>query len=84
MSLFHLHHDDIASVVREERLPFRQALKWIGSAFRTLHQAITTAKLRHLQSELMFRQDYSDMLPPERDLTKYPQRPLVLGDKWDF
>lgn len=84
MTLFHLHHDDVHHLARDERHSFRQALTWIGSAFRTLHQSITTAKLRRLQSELMYQQDYSEMLPPEQDASKYPQRPLLLGDKWDF
>jgi hypothetical protein len=84
MTLLHLHHDDAGSRAREERLPLRHALSWIGRAFAALHQAIVTAKLRRLQHELMFRQDYSDMFPPEQDAAKFPQRPLVLGDKWDF
>jgi len=84
MTLLHLHHDDARSLGREERLPFRHVLKWIRNAFGTLHQAILTAKLRRLQSELMFRHDYDDLLPPEQDAGKYPQRPMVLGDKWDF
>ena len=84
MTLIHLHHDDVESLGREERLPFQHVLKLIGRAFRTLHQAIVRAKLRRLRSELMFRQDYSELFPPEQDATKFPQRPLVLGDKWDF
>ena len=84
MTLFHLHHDDAGSFAREPRLPFWPVLKWIGNAFRTLHRAIVRAKLRRLQSELMFRQDYGKLFPPEQDVAKFPQRPLVLGDKWDF
>jgi hypothetical protein len=84
MTLFHLHHDDVGSLARGERLPLKQALRWIGTALATLHRAIVSAKLRRLQSELMFRHDYSEMLPPEPDATKFPQRPMVLGDKWDF
>ena len=56
----------------------------IARALTTFHRAIVRAKLRRLQSEMLFRKDYSDMLPPEQDATKFPQRPLVLGDKWDF
>ena len=86
MTLLHLHHDDVGSLDREQRLPFRRVLKWIGAAFRTLHAAIVSAKLRRLQGELMFRHDYDDMFPPahEHDASEFPQRPLVLGDKWDF
>ncbi len=84
MTLFHLHHDDVRSLGREERAPFRHVLAWIGNACSTLHQAILRAKLRRLQSELLFHRDYDDLLPPEQDAGKFPQRPLILGDKWDF
>jgi len=84
MTLIHLHHDDVQSLAHEERLPFRHVLRWIGRAFTTLHQAIVSAKLRRLRSELIFRQDYSELFPPEQDVAKFPQRPLVLGDKWDL
>ena len=84
MTLSHLHHDDVQRLGHEERLPFQHVLRWIARAFRILHQAIVRAKLRRLQHELMYRPDYSDMFPPEQDAAKFPQRPLVLGDKWDF
>jgi hypothetical protein len=91
MTLLHLHHDNVHSFAREERLPFRQVVRWIGAAFRRLHESIVSAKLRGAQSELMFRQDYNellspkqDTLPSDRDARNFPQRPLILDDKWDF
>jgi hypothetical protein len=91
MTLLHHHPDDARSLAGEGRLPFRQVLAWISGASRTLHQAIMSAKLRRLQSELWYRHAYSDFLPPRHeasprdpDLKKFPQRPLVLDEKWDF
>jgi hypothetical protein len=84
MTLLRLHHDDVRSVARAERYSLTGMLKRIGTGFRWLHQAIVSAKLRHLQGELMFRHDYDEILPPEQDIKKFPQRPLILGDKWDF
>jgi hypothetical protein len=84
MTLLRLHHDDVRSFARKERLPLRQLLRWIGRAFRVLHQSIVRAKLRRLQSEMLFRRDYDEMFSPEKDASKFPQRPLILGDKWDF
>lgn len=84
MALLHLHHHDVRSFAREARLPLRQVVRWIGSAFRLLHQAIIRAKLRRLHSEMLFRPDYNEMLSSEQDASKFPQRPLILGDKWDF
>jgi hypothetical protein len=85
MSLFLLrHHDDVSGFAHGSHLSISRIFRRIGATLRLLHRAIVSAKLRRLQNELMFRHDYSDMLPPEQDATKFPQRPLVLGDKWDF
>jgi hypothetical protein len=65
MTLFHLHHDDVRSRDREERLPFQHALACAGAALGILHRAIVSAKLRRLQTELMYRHDYDEFLPPE-------------------
>ncbi len=84
MTLLHLHHHGVRGFAREARLPLRQVVGWIGSAFRVLHEAIIRAKLRRLRTEMLFRPDYDEMLSSERDASKFPQRPLILGDKWDF
>jgi hypothetical protein len=50
------------------------------------HRAIVTAKLRRLRVELIchvgMRADGS--ATPVADAARWPQRPLILGDKWDF
>jgi hypothetical protein len=53
---------------------------------------IVTAKTRRLRRETMLYADTPDeMLSPDalgsgadRDLLKFPQRPLILGEKWDY
>jgi hypothetical protein len=78
--------------VRRLRRLARHAVSRIGAALGTLHQAIVTAKTRRLARELIFRpeayDDWSKDLhkepDPGQDATKLPQRPLILGDKWDF
>jgi hypothetical protein len=67
----------------------RHAASRVGAALGMLHQAIVTAKTRRLAREMMFRPDAYDewSKEPERepqDASKLPQRPLILGDKWDF
>jgi hypothetical protein len=84
MTLLHLHHDHVRSGAREQRSPLTRALKRIGAGSRWMHRAIVGAKLRRVHMELMFRHDYDEWLPPEQDIKKFPQRPLILGDKWDF
>lgn len=73
---------------RRLRRLMRHALGRLGAALGALHHAIVTAKTRRLARELMFRpgsQDEGFCGPdPDQDATKLPQRPLILGDKWDF
>jgi len=92
MTLFHLH-DDFAAPAGEGRLALDRALAWFAAAFRTIHESIVAAKTRRLQRELMFHDDLGseslDEIVGDRPLgaeefAKLPQRPMVLGDKWDF
>ena len=72
----------------------RRAAGRIGAALGTVHRVIVTAKTRRLQRELLFhggaRDDGSmerrlhDVSGIDRDATKFAQRPLLLGDKWEF
>jgi hypothetical protein len=72
------------------RALMRGAIGRTGAALRIIHQGIVTAKARRLQRELMFhagpRHDGSRQpnTEPNQDAAKFPQRPLILGDKWDF
>jgi hypothetical protein len=46
----------------------------VSAALTMIHRAIVAAKLRRVQRELTFH---------TRELRDFPQRPLILGDKWD-
>jgi len=52
------------------RVLARRFVRRINAACRIIHQATVAAKARRIQRELM--------------LHNFPQRPLVLDDKWDF
>lgn len=86
MALLHLHHDDIGGIARDRDSSIWRAFRRIGAVLGALHRAIISAKLRHAESHLWYRNDYNEMLSleSERDASKFPQAPLVLGDKWDF
>jgi hypothetical protein len=66
----------------------------IGAALGTVHQGIVTAKMRRLQRELLFHggahddgsmeRRLHDVSGGDRDAAEFAQRPLLLGDKWDF
>jgi hypothetical protein len=78
----------------EPRALVRRIASRVGAALRVMHQAIVTAKTRRLQRELLFHGSASDdgslerhmqdVSGPDRDAADFAQRPLVLGDKWDF
>jgi hypothetical protein len=80
MTLFHSYHAERPR--RGEGRVMAKAVAWFGAAFKAIHHAIVAAKLRRLRSELMFRRNWA--APTEADAAKYPRRPLILGDKWDF
>jgi hypothetical protein len=70
----------------------RRAIRRTFAALDILHRAIVTAKTRRLRREMMLYADTPDeLLSPDaagsgqdRDLLKFPQRPLILGEKWDY
>ena len=92
MTLFHLH-DDFAAPAGEGRFTLERALARCAVAFRTIHESIVAAKIRRTQRELMFRGDFGSKSLDEivgdkplgaEEFAKLAQRPIVLGDKWDF
>ena len=87
MTLFHLH-DDFAAPAGKSRFTLTRASAWLVAALKTIHELIMAAKTRRLQRELMFHTDLGDASPGEDlgecDVRKIPQRPMILGDKWDF
>jgi hypothetical protein len=92
MTLFHLH-DDFAATAGESRLTWARAAACLAATLKMIHEAIVAAKTRRLQRELMFHGDFGskslDEIVGESPLgaeqfAKLPQRPMVLGDKWDF
>lgn len=71
----------------------RRALRRTRAVLAILHQAIVTAKLRRLRREMLLyagprgeliSSTESQSHSADRDLLKYPQRPLILGEKWDY
>ena len=88
MTLLYSHHDRLHGSAGTGHHPIMRTLKRVRRALRRLHRAIAAAKLRRIRNELMLhRRAYhwtQEPVPSKNDAAKYPQRPLVLGDKWDF
>ena len=91
MTRFYSHHDRLYGSAGPTLDPITRALKRVRSALRTLHRAIAAAKIRRIRNELRFHaaahrwaQTPAHDGATEKGVAKYPQRPLVLGDKWEF
>ena len=82
MALLHLHQDNRRDLVGACCAVAVRAFKRVRAIFGRVHLAIVAAKLRRLRCEPMFQQD--NRMPPEQDVAKYPQWPLIVPDKWDF
>src|SRR5690348_12524571 len=72
MTLLYLRHDDISVTARDSGALITRLLRRIGIVFGLLHRGIVRAKLRRLHGELLFRRDYTEMLPLKEDCGKIP------------
>jgi hypothetical protein len=81
MTLFHAFPEK-PSVREDRRFSIGWAIGRIGAALKTVHDAIVAAKLRWIRRELMFHRRWAGQAEP--DAATLPQRPLILGDNWDF
>ena len=76
------------------RRRIRRAVGRTGAALKIMHQAVVAAKMRRVERELMFHNGSYDRWLAEadaqpsrasgQDAASVPQRPLILGDNWDF
>ena len=73
-------HNDVSwrSLIRAYA-PLRRALSLV-------HHAIVVTKLRRLRGELLCHAGIGadPNATPVADAARWPQAPLILGDKWDF
>jgi hypothetical protein len=77
------------------RVLARKINSHVRAALTTIHQAIVAAKMRRIQRELIFhagvagfhdewsRLKWREGPGSDHDIRDFPQRPLILGDKWD-
>ncbi|MCP4616725.1 MAG: hypothetical protein GY844_09820 [Bradyrhizobium sp.] len=85
MTLLQTHRGDLfgsRSLRYGSRFLVARASRRISAALKTLHRAIVAAKLHRLRNELMLHRSTRARI--EFDADKFPQRPMTLGDKWDF
>jgi hypothetical protein len=82
MNLFHTHRGELfgsRGLPHGSRFSAARTTRKIAAGLKAMHRAIVAAKLRRLRRELMLHRRTSEV-----DASQIPQRPLMLGDKWDF
>ncbi|WP_426436430.1 hypothetical protein [Bradyrhizobium genosp. P] len=91
MTLLYAHDLRLRGPVRATRFTFARAIRRIGVAFKAIHRAIAAAKIHRLRNELLLHRGHEDWAQMNLDVgsrgadaAKYPQRPVVLGEKWDY
>jgi hypothetical protein len=92
MTLLNSHHGRLHPSAATNRSTFTRFIKRAGTALRRLHRAIAAAKIRRIRRELrLHSRAYGDWTrqrdhqgSPEKDGRKFPQHPLILGEKWDY
>jgi hypothetical protein len=84
-----LYHSG-AMHLKRLRVFARKISRSVGAALEFIHNAIIAAKIRRVQRELMvhdewfrFGSKWHEEHDLEKDVSGFPQRPLILGDKWD-
>jgi hypothetical protein len=76
MTIFHQHLEPTAAAsLRRPQL--RSVARLLRVGLRVVYRAIVAAKTRRLERELLL-QDLA------KGSQRFPQAPLILGDKWDF
>ncbi len=68
---------DVVRTHRRSRLG-----RTLRKTFRAIHGAIAAAKLRRLRNELLLRRGAIARI--ESGMSRRPQVPLLLCEKWDF
>jgi hypothetical protein len=90
MTLFYSHRDRLRDPAGTRlRVLARRAIGRLGAVLRIVHQSIIAAKTNRLRGALMLRDEWPlgpnpDQHDPGQDAAKFPQCPLIIGDKWDF
>ncbi len=86
-----VHHSGAVHLKRL-RVLARKINSDIRAALSTMHRAIIAAKMRRIRRELIFhagshdewsRSKWREGSGSGHELRDFPQRPLILGDKWD-
>jgi len=84
MTLYHLHGDDLYGAGDDRRSALTRFVGNLCATISLIDRSIAALMVCLLWSERTCHGRDGGELSPQHDLTRYPQTPLILGDKWDF
>ena len=84
MSFYHLHGDGLRGAADECRSMTARVVGNLRATVSAIDRSIAALAVRLLKNERTRHGDDGGEPSPQHDLARYPQAPLILGDKWDF
>ena len=84
MTLYHLHGDGPCRAGGDRRSALTRVGGNLRAAISAIDRSIAAMTVRLLRNERTHHGDDGGEPLPRHDLARYPQAPLILGDKWDF
>ena len=84
MTLCHLHGDDLYRAGGNRRSALTRVVGNLRAAISAIDRSIAALAVRLLRRERTCHCGDGSEPSPEYDPARYPQAPLILGDKWDF
>jgi hypothetical protein len=86
MTLYHLHllGDDPYRAGGDCRSALTRVVGSLRAAISAIDRSIAALTVRFLRKERACHGGDGGESSPQHDLVRYPQAPLILGDKWDF
>lgn len=84
MTLCHLQGDGLHCATDERRSVIARVVGNISAAISAIDRSIAALMVCLLWSERTCHGGDGGEPSPQHDLARYPQAPLILGDKWDF
>ena len=82
MTFYHLHGDELPRAGDAHRSSMARAVGDVRAAMSALRRSVMAAMRRLQGAPMLDAGDGATSL--QDDPARYPQWPLILGDKWDF
>jgi hypothetical protein len=84
MTVDQLQGDHLHRATGDRRSAIARRLDDARAAISALYRGLVALIMRPVSRGQTFHGDNGGELSPQDDPARYPQWPLILGDKWDF